>query len=74
MSQSLYTVAVSVFDGDHRLLTISDGNKRDRSLTWSVVADAARPPHTVSLRGDNSEEESNGGCGEAPVLLCVLWY
>ena len=31
----------------------------------------ARPPRAVFLRGDESEVESNGGCGEAPTRLCL---
>jgi hypothetical protein len=34
------------------------------------VADVARPPHAVFLRGDESEVESNGGSGETPMRLC----
>ena len=33
--------------------------------------DVARPPRAVFLRGDESEVESNGGCGEAPARLCL---
>ena len=29
------------------------------------------PPRVVFLRGDQSEVESNGGCGEAPAHLCL---
>ena len=37
----------------------------------SVVADVARPPRAVFLRGDESEVESNGRYGEAPARLCL---
>ena len=36
----------------------------------SAVADVARPPHAVFLRGDERELESNDGCGVAPMRLC----
>jgi len=36
----------------------------------SAVADVARPPHAVFLRGDERELESSDGCGVAPVRLC----
>ena len=40
-------------------------------MTWSAVADVARPPRAVFFRGDESEVESNGGCGKAPACLCL---
>ena len=49
----------------------SDGNKRNKSVTWSAEADVARPPHAVFLRGDESEVDSNGRCGEA-AACCVI--
>ena len=50
----------------------SDGNKRNKSVTWSVEADVARPPHAVFLRGDESEVDSNGRCGEAAACCVVV--
>ena len=35
------------------------------------MADVTRPPRAVFLRGDESEVESNSGCGEAPARLCL---
>ena len=50
----------------------SDGNKRNKSVTWSVEADVARPPHAVFLRGDERELESNDECGVAPCVCTVM--
>ena len=38
----------------------------------SVVADVARPPRAVFLRGDESEVDSNGRCDEAAVCCVVV--
>ena len=50
--------AARLFDGDPGrrgdIIHHSDGNTRDRSVTWSTVADVARPPLAVFLRGDES--------------------
>lgn len=43
----------------------SNGDNRDGS-----VADVARLPRAVFLRGDKSEVESNGRRGETPTYLC----
>ena len=48
-----------------------DGDLINGSVTWSTVADMARPRVRCLLRGDESEVESNGGCDEAPVH-CVF--
>jgi hypothetical protein len=36
------------------------------------VADVARPPRAVFLRGDEREVESNGGSGEAPRVCAIV--
>lgn len=37
------------------------------------MADVVRPSHTVFLLDDESEVESNGGCGDAPRIVFSLW-
>ena len=50
--------AARLFDGDPGrhgdIIHHSDGNTRDRSVTWSAVADVARPPLAVFRRGNES--------------------
>ena len=51
-------MAARLFDGDPGrhgdIIHHSDGNTRDRSMTWSAVADVARPPLAVFFRGGES--------------------
>ena len=51
----------------------SDGDNRDGSMTWSTMADVVRPPRALFLQDDESEVESNGGCGEAPHIVLSWW-
>jgi hypothetical protein len=64
--------AARLIDGDlekqGNITHYSIGDFRNGSMTWSSVAGVARPARAVFLRGDESEVESNGGCGEAVVL------
>ena len=46
------------------------GDIINESATRSTVAEVARPRVWCLRRGDESEEESNGGCGVAPRALC----
>jgi hypothetical protein len=48
-----------------------DGDIRNGSGAWSTVADVAKPRAWCFLRSDESEVESNGGCGKAPTR-CVI--
>ena len=48
----------------------SDGDKRNGSMAWRIVVGLARFVHAVYLRGDESEVESNGECGEGLACLC----
>ena len=48
-----------------------DGDFIYESMTRSTEAEVARPRMRCLRRGDESEEESNGGCGEAPAR-CVF--
>ena len=49
-----------------------DGDIINGSVTWSTVADVARPPACgVFCEATRARRRSNGGCGEAPAR-CVI--
>ena len=50
-----------------------DGDLINGSVTWSTVADMARPRVRCLLRGDESEVEFNGRCDEALCIVCSRW-
>nr|TKW19796.1 hypothetical protein SEVIR_4G043004v2 [Setaria viridis] len=50
----------------------TDVDKRNGSVTWSTGAGVMRPPRVVFFRGDESEVESNCGCGEAPARCFIM--
>nr|TKW36290.1 hypothetical protein SEVIR_2G431100v2 [Setaria viridis] len=75
MRQSRHAALAWLIDGDlverGNIAHHSDSDKRNESVTWSTMASVARSPHVVFLRGDETEVESNGGCGEAPASCLI---
>jgi hypothetical protein len=68
--------AARLIDGDlgkqGNITHHSDGDFKNGSVIWSSVVGVARPPFAVFLRGDESEVESNGGCGKSPACCVIM--
>ena len=56
--------------GGATLLFASDGDKRNGTVAWSIVAGVARLPRVVILRGDESEVQRRMRRG--PRVLCFV--
>ena len=52
------------------MLFASDGDKRNRTVAWSIMAGVARPPRVVILRGVESEVRRRMRRG--PRMLCFV--
>ena len=56
--------------GGATLLFASDGDKRNGTVAWSIMAGVARPPRVVILRGIESEVQRRMRRG--PRVLCFV--
>jgi hypothetical protein len=69
--------AVWLFDGDLErwgsIALHSDGDIRNRSVTWSTVADMARPPRRVFFMATRARWSPTAGVARPPRVCAICW-